>query len=91
MALLGSAALGIVMGWVSVLVGRGTRGILGVSWRAVAFAGVALLGAAALAFIYVGPQGALMASIAFGVGTLAAAAVLGTRTARDPATGSKGG
>ncbi len=91
MALFGSMALGIVMGWVSVLVGRGTSGVLGVSWRAVAFAGVALLGAGALAFIYVGPQGALTASIAFGAGALAAAAVLGTRTAHDPAIGPKGG
>ncbi len=65
--------------------------MLGVGWRAVAFAGVALLGAAALAFIYVGPQGALTASIAFGVGTLAAVAALGTRTAHDPSIGPKGG
>jgi hypothetical protein len=37
MAFLGSAALGIVFGWISVVVGRATDGALGVSWRAIAF------------------------------------------------------
>jgi hypothetical protein len=88
MALLGSAALGVVLGWISVLVGRGSPGV---SWRAVAFACASLVGAAALAFAYVGTQGAVAASLAFVAGILIAAAVLGTRTARDPAVGSKGG
>ena len=77
MALLGSAALGLVLGWLSFLVGRGTRGMLGVSARALAFAGVALIGAAALGFFHVGLNGALAAAISLGVGVLAAAAAIG--------------
>jgi hypothetical protein len=85
----GSMALGLVMGWVCVLVGRGTSGPLGVSWRALAFAGLALLSAAFLAFFYAGREGALTTVIAFGLGALTALIVLGTKA--GPATGHKGG
>src|SRR3954447_17974577 len=60
LALLGSVALGFAVGWLCFLVGRGTRRMLGISARAFAFAGVALVGAAALGFFHVGPNGALM-------------------------------
>jgi uncharacterized protein involved in copper resistance len=85
----GSTALGLVMGWVCVLVGRGTSRPLGVSWRALAFAGLALFSAAFVAFFYVGREGAIATVVAFGVGVLTAAIVLGTK--RDPATGDMGG
>lgn len=77
MALLGSAALGLVLGWLSFLVGRGTRGMLGVSARAFAFACVALAGAASLGFFHVGLSGVLAAAIGVGAGVLAAEAALG--------------
>lgn len=89
MAIFGSIALGFVMGWVCVLVGRGTRGPLGVSWGALVFSGVALLSAAILTFFYAGAKGALATAIAFGVGAFAARGVLGARVA--PATGQEGG
>jgi hypothetical protein len=82
-------ALGFVMGWVCVLVGRETSGPLGVSWRALAFAGLALLSAAFVAFFYVGREGALTTVVAFGMGVLAGVIVLGTK--RGPATGDMGG
>jgi hypothetical protein len=78
-ALLGSAALGLVLGWLSFLAGRGTRGRFGVSARALAFAGVALIGGAALGFFHVGPNGALTAAVSVGIGAACAAAVLGVR------------
>src|SRR4051812_25833199 len=53
--------------------------MLGISARAFAFAGVALVGAAALGFFHVGPNGALMAAIGVGAGALFSAAVLGVR------------
>lgn len=89
MTLLGSAGIGVVLGWVSVLVGRRTSGTLGVSWRALAFACVALIGAAALAFAYAGAQSAFAASLAFFASLFAAAVVLGTKTARHLATSSR--
>lgn len=79
MALLGSAALGLVLGWLSFLVSRGSRAQFSVS--ALGFAAVALIGAAALAFFYVGLAGALAASIGVGAGMLGASAVLGIKTA----------
>jgi hypothetical protein len=91
MALLGTMALGIVMGWVSVLLGRRTSGLLGVSWRAAAFAVLALAGAGALAFIHAGSQGAFIASIAFGAGIVAAATVLGIRAAENSTSRQMGG
>jgi hypothetical protein len=81
MVIFGSMALGLVMGWVSVLVGRGTSGPFGVSWGALIFAGVSLLAAAILAFFYGRANGALASLIAFGVGAFAARAVLGPKVA----------
>jgi len=91
MEFLGSAALGVVMGWVSVLVGRGTSGLSGISWRAIVFGSAALLGTVALAVIYGRSRGALAASIAFGVGVVAAAAGYRTRAEQDRKTGQLGG
>jgi hypothetical protein len=87
-AVFGSLAFGLVMGWVCVLVGRGT-GRSGVSWRTFAFVALALLGTVILAFFYVGLKGILMSLVAFGVGALAARTVLGARAV--PATDQKGG
>lgn len=89
MAIFGPIALGVVMGWVSALVGRGTGGPLGVSWRALAFAAFALAGAAFLTFFYDGWQGAGTTAIAFAGGALAAAALFGI--AGGSATGQRGG
>ena len=80
MAIFGSIALGFVMGWLCVLVGRGTRGPLGVSWSALAFGGVALLGAAILTYFYAGAKGTLATAVAFAAGAFAARIVLGARS-----------
>lgn len=89
MAILGSIALGCVMGWLCVLVGRGTHGPLGVSWGALVFAGVALLGAAILTFFYAGAKGTLATVVALAAGAFAARIVLGARAA--PVTNQTGG
>jgi len=77
--IVGSAALGLVLGWITFSVTRGTRGTLGMISRAILFTAAMFAGAAALAFLHVGSDGALTASIGFGVGALAASAALGIR------------
>ena len=87
MEFLGSAALGVVMGWVTVLDGRGTIRLSGISWRAIVFGNAALLGTVALAFIYERSRSLLAASIAFAAGMFAAAAVYRTRAEQDRKVG----
>jgi hypothetical protein len=77
--LLGSAAFGLVIGWLCFLVARGTRGAFGVSARSLIFTAATFLGSAALAFFHVGSNGALTMSIGAGLGVLAGAAVFGIR------------
>lgn len=84
MGVVGAAALGLVLGWISCLAARGTRGAFRISARAFAFAAAMFAGAAALTLLHVGLNGALAASIGFGAGSLTAAAVLGIRHAESP-------
>lgn len=79
MGIVGSAALGLVLGWISYSVARGAPGTHGMSSRAFLFTTAMLVGAAALALLHVGPGGALTAAIGFGAGAMAASAALGIR------------
>src|SRR5258708_5653698 len=77
--IVGSAVLGRVLGWICFSLTRSPRGTLGMRSRAILFTTATFAGAAALALLHVGSDGAVTTSIGFGVGALAESAVSGIR------------
>jgi hypothetical protein len=84
MAWLGAAALGLVFGWLAILVARSTDGRLRPGAREACYFAFSLLNATAVAYAYVGRPGLIAAAIGFGLGAVAGTAAL-ARPQRDVA------
>lgn len=83
MAWLGAGALGLVFGWLAILVARSADSRLRPGAREACYFTFSLLNATAMAFAYVGRPGLIAAAIGFGLGAVAGAAALTRPQKRD--------